>query len=144
MLMFRSNRKSDTPAGRRGSFSILGSEVTVTGNISAGDLHLDGTVDGDVECVTLIVGEGGRIAGSVAADSARIAGTVEGAVATRELTVERTARIVGDIAYEAITIETGARVDGQLRRVEAEAKAPIVLEAKASAPRLLAADEKAA
>ena len=70
--MFRSNGKpaAANPSGsKRGSLSVLGAEVTVTGNISAADLHLDGIIEGDIDCAALIVGAGGRVAGSVAADS---------------------------------------------------------------------------
>lgn len=125
--MFNSNRGGrDTAAvaqsasGARGSamFSVLGSDVSITGNIQAeSELHIDGRVEGDVTCSTLAQGAGSRINGSVTADTARIAGTIEGSVRAKTLTVERTARIVGDVEYEAITIESGGHVDGRLKRV---------------------------
>lgn len=121
-------------SARRGSFSILGGDVTVTGNLAAADLHLDGRIDGDVTCGALVLGAEGRIAGSVTADSARIAGAIEGAVSARELTVERTARIIGDISYEAITIEPGAKVDGQLRRTSRESDDTLTIEARPEDP----------
>lgn len=134
--------------GKRGSFSVLGNEVRVTGNVTAADLHLDGAIDGDVNCGALVLGANGHIAGSVTAESARIAGAIEGAVSVRELTVERGARISGDIGYETITIETGAQVDGQLRRMASAAEAadaPLVLESRSGeTPRLISAEEAAA
>ena len=134
------------PAARRGSFSVLGAEVTVTGNLAAADLHLDGRIDGDVTCGALVLGADGRIAGSVTAESARIAGAIDGTVSAGALTVERTARISGDIAYQTITIEPGAQVDGQLHRTAVEAEeGTLTVEVKPEpAPRLFTEESAAA
>lgn len=102
--------------GKRGMFSVLGADVTITGNIRAtADLHIDGHVEGDVDASTVVQGADSRITGNVRAESARITGTIEGKVIVRQLTIERTARINGDIDYETITIENGATLDGHLR-----------------------------
>jgi cytoskeletal protein CcmA (bactofilin family) len=143
-------KKSETRAAakaatRRGSFSVLGAEVAVTGNLAAADLHLDGRIDGDVSCGALVLGVEGRIAGSVTAESARIAGAIDGAVSVGALIVERTARISGDVAYRTLTIEPGAQVDGQLRRLAVDAETPLTIEVKPEeAPRLLAEESAAA
>src|SRR3546814_7527349 len=43
------------------TFSILGSDVVVTGNIAASvDLHIDGKIEGDLKCANLVQGEGSR------------------------------------------------------------------------------------
>ena len=100
----------------RGAFSVLGADVVITGNISAtADLHVDGRVEGDVTCGALVLGIESMIVGSVIAETARIAGAVDGSVSVRQLQVEGSAQIAGDVEYEAITIETGARVEGHLR-----------------------------
>ena len=95
--------------------SFIGGEVIINGNVSGqGDLHLDGTIEGDVGCKTLILGAAGRIKGNIIADRATIAGTVEGIVNATTLTVEKSARITGDLSYQALSIEPGAQVDGRL------------------------------
>ena len=100
-------------------FSVFGVDVRVVGNVSAAaDLHLDGTIEGDLACAALVQGAEGRVIGNVRAESARLAGTVEGSVTARTLTVERSARIAGDVEYETIEIETGARIDGRLRHAD--------------------------
>ncbi|WP_374131574.1 MULTISPECIES: polymer-forming cytoskeletal protein [unclassified Sphingomonas] len=99
-------------------FSVLGSDVIVTGNIMAtADLHIDGRVDGDVNCGSLVQGTESRIAGNVRAETARLAGAIEGTVSVRQLTVERAARITGDVEYENIAIENGASIDGRLKHI---------------------------
>ncbi len=123
--MFKSGSRDreDSPgapptAAKKGMFSVLGVDVVVTGNIVAtADLHIDGRIEGDVGCASLVQGGDSVIVGSVIAETARIAGTIEGSVRVRQLQVERTARITGDVEYDAITIETGARVDGTLRHL---------------------------
>ncbi|MGB7406031.1 MAG: polymer-forming cytoskeletal protein [Pacificimonas sp.] len=96
-------------------FSVLGEGVTVRGDIDAsGDLHVEGTVEGDVTCAALILGEHGRVAGGIKAASARIAGTVEGSIDAETLVVESSARTTGDIAYGQITMEAGAKTEGKL------------------------------
>lgn len=102
----------------RGMFSVLGPDVTVTGNVSAtNDLHIDGRVEGDVNCGSLAQGSDSQIFGSVTAESARLAGSIEGAVRVKQLTVERSAKITGDVEYETITIENGGHIDGRLKHM---------------------------
>ncbi|MBY8826032.1 polymer-forming cytoskeletal protein [Sphingomonas colocasiae] len=97
-----------------GSFSVIGADVSITGNIGAqADLHIDGIVEGDIQCAALVQGESSRIKGSVTADSARLSGIVDGSISARELVIERTAHITGDVCYETISIAPGGRVEGR-------------------------------
>jgi cytoskeletal protein CcmA (bactofilin family) len=83
------------------TFSVLGTDLVITGNIKAGaDLHVDGEVHGDISC-------------AVEAESARLAGRVVGTITVRELVILKTARIEGDVHYDALTIEQGAQVEGR-------------------------------
>lgn len=104
--------------GKKGMFSMLSPDIVVNGNIDASaDLHIDGRVEGDVACATLVQGAESHIVGAVRADAARIAGTIEGGVHVRELTIESGAVISGDVEYQSISVETGARLDGRLKHV---------------------------
>lgn len=108
--------------GKRGQFSIIGPDVVITGNIAASaDLHIDGRVEGDVRCATLVQGGESHIEGAIDADTARIAGSIAGSVTVRALTIEHAARIIGDLAYESITIEPGAVINGRLQHVGGDA-----------------------
>lgn len=122
---------------RHTTFSILGSDVLVTGNVSASvDLHVDGKIDGDLKCANLVQGEASEIKGAVLADTAKIAGLIDGSIEAKTLIVHATARITGDVTYENITIETGGKVEGKLshRRAGAAAKAPPPLEVVPNKP----------
>ncbi len=103
------------PVANGGStFSVLGADVAIKGNVEASaDLHVDGTVVGDIVCVSLVQGEASRIEGSVVADGARLSGLIKGAITVRELVILKSARIDGDVHYETLTIEQGATVNGR-------------------------------
>ena len=110
--------------GKRGMFSVIGPDMVITGNVAAtADLHIDGRIDGDVQCGNLVQGNDSRIKGAVRAESARLGGAIEGSVSVRQLTIERASRITGDVEYESIAIETGASIDGRLKHVAADAGA---------------------
>lgn len=113
-----------TRNGGSATFSVLGTDLTITGNIAAtADLHVDGTVEGDIACTSLVQGETSTISGGVTAESARLAGRITGSINVRELVILRTARIEGDVHYDALTIEQGAQVEGRFAR---RAEKPVV------------------
>ena len=96
------------------TFSVIGADVTIKGDIEASaDLHVDGSVIGDLVCASLVQGETSRIQGAITADTARLSGAVKGTITVRELVILKSARIEGDVHYEALTIEQGAQVDGK-------------------------------
>lgn len=97
------------------TFSVLGADLAIKGDLKAtADLHIDGTITGDIMCAALVQGESSVIEGAVTAQTARLAGTVKGSITAGALVILKSARIEGDVAYEALTIEQGARVDGKL------------------------------
>jgi len=104
---------SETMSGS--TFSVLGADLTIKGDLNAtADLHVDGTVEGDITCAALVQGQSSVIGGAIRAESARLAGTVRGSINAGTLVVLKTARIEGDVTYDTLTVEQGARVDGKL------------------------------
>ncbi len=99
------------------SFSVLGADLTLRGSLTAAaDLHIDGTIEGDVECKSLVQGEGSTINGSIRADAVRLAGTLTGPVDAAQVVILRTATVRGDVRYDTLTIEQGAHVEGTFSR----------------------------
>lgn len=123
--MFSKSRKSPNSASpasmakpatgaRNAPFSVIGGDVTITGNVDATvDLHIDGRVDGDIRCASLVQGPESKIKGHVTAQTARLSGLVEGSITADELIIESSARITGDVIYERISIATGGQVEGR-------------------------------
>ena len=108
--------------------SVLAADLTFEGNlIGSGDLHIEGTVRGDMKVGRLMVGETGNVEGGIQADYVEIRGRVVGAVTGKQVKLVGTAFVDGDISHEQLSIDVGAYFQGrclQARRVEPAARGP--------------------
>jgi cytoskeletal protein CcmA (bactofilin family) len=94
--------------------SIISADVKIVGNISTvGELQLDGIVEGDVICSELTMGEHGGVTGTISAENLVIRGTVAGTMRARSVRLEKTAKVSGDVWHETLSVEAGARIEGQ-------------------------------
>jgi len=133
--MFLKSGKAPAPGSSGGTFSYLGSEVAVTGDIATeSELHLDGKVTGDVRCGSLTQGQSGEVRGNIRAAEARLAGLVDGSVEAGILTLEASARVTGDILYESLSVAAGAEVEGRFKRRRGGADGSSVAKAEKPAP----------
>ena len=114
-------------AGEPKSVSVIGPSIVINGNIesadasSESDLQIEGTVNGDVRCGTVILTETSRVVGNVIADRVRVSGAVEGGINTGDLAVEASARVTGEVTYERLRIAAGGIVQGSMKWRGAEA-----------------------
>ena len=100
--------------------SILGSDLEIEGDIvSLGQLHISGSVRGDVVARDLTLGEGGSVTGDVSADIAIIAGNVAGRLTAAAVVLKPTARLAADVTHVSLTMEPGAAFEGISHRVTA-------------------------
>ena len=54
------------------TFSVIGADVKIKGDVEASaDLHVDGAIEGDIKCSSLVQGETSAISGSVVAETAQ-------------------------------------------------------------------------
>jgi cytoskeletal protein CcmA (bactofilin family) len=110
---FSNGRRSGVP-------SIISPDLKITGDlISDGDIQLNGTLVGDIKTGSLTIGESAHVEGKVLAREIRISGQVTGEVTAEDVTLTKSARINGDIIHENLAIESGADVEGHLRRQQA-------------------------
>lgn len=101
--------------------SIISADMTIIGDIaSQGEVHIDGTVQGDVTVKALVLGEGADIKGTISAEKVRVCGAVTGSIRAQDVTLVRTARVLGDILHLQLAIEPGARLEGMCRRLDGE------------------------
>ena len=79
-------------------------------------LQIDGKVEGEVECGSIVtIGNGGKVNAHIRAEAVLIDGEVHGDIEARtEITLHKTARVYGDLKTEGIVIERGAKVEGQI------------------------------
>ena len=99
--------------------SVLSSDLTVVGNLrTAGDIQVEGTVEGDIRAHLLTVGEGATIRGEIVADDIVVNGRVIGKVRGLKVRLTSSARVEGDIIHKTIAIESGAHFEGSVQRQE--------------------------
>ena len=107
---------SSTSTTRRDG-SFLASDLKIDGNVtSQGSLALDGQIVGDVVVATFELGSGGVVDGTVRAKKVEISGMVNGSIVANDVALMSTARVNGDIEHAALSIESGAELNGAVRR----------------------------
>ncbi len=122
----KTSNSASTPAASpkaaqvsRGVSSIISPDVKITGNLkSSGDIQVDGTIEGDVDCRQLIVGEGATVRGAITCEIVRVSGTIQGQIKADFVNLDRTAKVTGDIFHGKLTIEEDASFDGNVRCLE--------------------------
>jgi cytoskeletal protein CcmA (bactofilin family) len=122
--------KNPSPAAKaasRATASIIGEDLTINGNVSSkGEIQVDGEIQGDVHCSSLLLGDKSQVAGSVIADDVVVRGKVLGSIKGLRVTLQAQAHVEGDIYHQSLAIEQGAYFEGKSRRSEdplADAKA---------------------
>ena len=145
-----SQRGNNRMANSGHTFSIIASDVEIVGNLTARvDLHIDGKVQGDVTCGSIVQGEGSVISGKVTAESAKLSGKVEGSIEANDLVIEASARIIGDVVYNNLTIAPGGQVEGKFKHKSSGGSAPSLARttvdiSKVADPLILGAESKVA
>ena len=100
--------------------TLVGRDTHIVGDVNfTGGLHVDGSVQGNVESSaedsTLSVSDGGIIQGSVVAHNVVLNGTVTGdIVAQGRVELGATARVAGNVYYALIEMAMGAQINGKL------------------------------
>jgi cytoskeletal protein CcmA (bactofilin family) len=117
--------------------SIIGEDLTVIGNVSSkGEIQVDGEIQGDIDCSSLLLGDKAHVQGSVRAEDVVVRGKVIGSVRGLRVTLQSQSHVEGDIFHQSLAIEQGAYFEGKSRRSEDP-----IAEGKKSAPRAETASE---
>ena len=101
----------------KAAVSVLSSDIVISGNVrSSGDIQVEGNVEGDIRCQTLIVGETATIKGEIVAEEVLFHGRVIGRLRGLKVRLSTNARVEGDIIHKSIAIESGAHFEGSVQR----------------------------
>ena len=102
--------------------SNISNDLTIIGDVSSkGSVTLDGTIEGNIYCTSLVVTANGRINGGIVANlEVTVQGQVKGTIRGRRVMLQSSAKVEGDIFHQGIGIEMGTRYDGSLRWTEDE------------------------
>ena len=98
--------------------SVLAEGFALTGDIeSDGDVHIEGTVTGNIQAMEVVVGPKGKVTGQIKAKAACIHGGVDGQIQGSSVTLAKSSKVNGDILHNQLTIEPGAFLEGHCRRM---------------------------
>jgi cytoskeletal protein CcmA (bactofilin family) len=101
---------------RRGG-TVIGNGLKIVGNVTAeGLVEVNGQIEGDMHCTSLIVSPKAQIVGSITAERVVVNGRVEGQGG--EVVLKSQAHVVGDIRHQSLTIEKGAYFDGRAAQAQ--------------------------
>ena len=96
--------------------SIISADMVIQGSInSAGDVQIDGRLEGDIRSAGLVIGDQAEVQGEISAEEVNVRGKVIGRIRARRVLLAATAHVEGDILHEALSVEAGAFFEGNCR-----------------------------
>ena len=105
---------SSCAGGSTPNASTIGSELQITGNVtSPGKIRLDGQVQGDIQCASLILGENSLLEGNAVAEEVVVGGRFIGSIRAVHLTLLASAQVEGDLLSQSLAIVQGACFNGK-------------------------------
>src|SRR5215469_12233399 len=94
--------------------TVIGSGLKIVGNVSAeGLVEVNGQIEGDVHCASLVISSSAQIVGSVTAERVVVNGRVEGPIQGGDVVLKSKAHVVGDVHHQSLAIEKGAYFQGR-------------------------------
>ncbi len=99
--------------------TIISRDLKVEGVIvSAGLIEIEGTIKGTIRGNSVILREDGIIEGEIIAESLSLRGQFSGNIQAKNINISSKARINGVIEYNLLSVEDGACIDGQFKKME--------------------------
>ena len=109
--------KAPSPAASKMVPSIIGEDLTINGNVnSKGEIQVDGDIQGDINCGSLLLGDKSHVSGNVVAEDVVVRGRVVGSIRGLRVTLQAQSHVEGDIFHQSLAIEQGAYFEGKSRR----------------------------
>jgi cytoskeletal protein CcmA (bactofilin family) len=109
--------KTTTASASKMVPSIIGEDLSITGNVnSKGEIQVDGEIQGDVHCGSLLLGDKSQVIGGVVAEDIVVRGRVVGSIRGLRVTLQAQSHVEGDIFHQSLAIEQGAYFEGKSRR----------------------------
>jgi cytoskeletal protein CcmA (bactofilin family) len=103
----------------RNKGTIIAEGLKIVGHVTAeGLVEVNGQIEGDLHCTSLVVSPKAAITGGIQAEKIVVNGRVEGPIVGGEVVLKKRAHVVGDIKHLSLAIETGAYFDGRSVRAE--------------------------
>lgn len=133
-MFSKADKTKASASTARAAPSLISTDLQICGDLkTSGEMQVDGTVEGDISCSKLVIGEKAKITGEIEADEVVIKGQVKGRVKAGKVQLAKTARVLGDVWHDSLAIEAGAFLEGHCQRNDA---APAGTAATAMTPRV--------
>ena len=108
--------KSPGPSASKMVPSIIGEDLTIKGNVtSKGEVQVDGEIEGDIRCGSLLLGDKAQVTGGVAAEDVVVRGRIIGSIRGLRVTLQAQCHVEGDIFHQRLALEQGAYFEGKSR-----------------------------
>ena len=111
--------------------TVIAKGLKIVGSVTAeGLVEVNGQIDGELHCTSLVIARGAHINGVVVAERVVVDGKVEGPIQGGEVILKSQAHVVGDIHHQSLAIESGAFFDGHSVQIRGNGQALEKLEKK--------------
>ena len=105
--------------GSKRNGTVIAEGLRIVGSVTAeGLVEVNGQIEGEMHCTSLIVSRKAQVAGTITAERVVVDGSVEGPIQGGEVVLKSQAHVVGDIYHQSLAIEKGAYFEG--RSVQAQ------------------------
>lgn len=106
--------------------SLLGPDLLFEGSITGdGELHVEGSVRGEVQVARLLIGERAQVEGAVRGQHIEVRGRVAGNIEAKMVKLYESAHVEGDIVHEQLSIDVGAYFTGRCQVMKRAAPQPV-------------------
>lgn len=118
-MFSKPDQSAPRPASPNAGKSVLGSDLRITGDVtSTGIVEIHGVIDGNIAARGLVIGAEGAVKGTVSAETVEVKGRFEGRASTENLTLRASADVQADVTYSAVSIESGAQIEGRFTKAK--------------------------
>ena len=110
-------QKQDDRSVDQGASTVIGPSVKVEGDfIAQDDIMVQGSLTGTLKTEkNLTVGSKAVINADIVANNAEISGQITGSLTIKgQLTLSATSQITGDVKTQTLSIESGAKINGNI------------------------------
>ena len=89
--------------------TVIAKGLKIVGCVTAeGLIEVNGQIDGEIHCTSLIISRGAHVSGTISADCVVVNGQVEGPIQGGEVILKSQSHVAGDIHSRSLAIECGA------------------------------------
>ena len=106
-----------TNADEKKSPTIIGAGCNLKGNIDTDHtVQIHGTVRGDINAETIIIGRGGNVIGDISAQTLFLHGSLKGNATINNVNVFANAQMIGTLFYKTLNITGNTGLECKLEK----------------------------